>query len=93
MGTFRILRKNEVRIRKRISPEDSKLFDQLCANISKLNEDLVCVYDLEENDDRDKSLKLLKMASRALDIPVNSRLEGDSIAFSLRKVRSKKSAN
>ncbi len=89
MGTFRLIKRVEIRIRRRVKPEESQLFEQFCTNLNKLTDDLVCVYEATDGEDLANSVRLLRMASRALEVPVTIKSNANSLIFSVRQTRKK----
>ena len=85
MGTFRTIRLTELRIRKRMGQEDLAFFDQFKGYLLKMDSNDAGIYDFSSGEDRQRSKKLLRMAAKALAIPVRIKDEENSLVFYKRK--------
>ena len=90
MGTFRLLTRSELRIRKKLNQEDLVLFDQFKAYLSRMNGKDAGVYEFSEDEDHLRCKKLLRRAAKALDIPVRVIDQENSLVFYRKTRRAKK---
>jgi hypothetical protein len=81
MGSFKIITKNELRYRKRMTKDETELFDKFKEHISKIGKNEAAVYELADGEDIEKCKKLIRMASRALDSRIRVVEEKNSLVF------------
>src|SRR3989304_2215703 len=79
MGTFRIVTRNELRTRKKLSKEDVLLFDQFKEYLAKLGNKEAGVYEFSKDEDQEKCMKMLRKAARALETRIRISQEGNSM--------------
>ena len=70
MGIFKILSKNELRTRKKLTQEEIILFDQFKNYLTKIDYEDAGVYEMAKNEDKNLSKKLLRKAARSLGIRI-----------------------
>jgi len=81
MGNLRIVTKNELRTRQKLSQEELALFDQFKAFLAKLDNKSAGIYEFSKDEDHEKSRKLLKKAASALEIRIRIKEENASLVF------------
>lgn len=91
MGTFSVVTRAELRIRKKLSPEELALFDQFKIYLSKIHGSEAAVYHLAQNEDRERCKKLLRRAARALELQVKIIEDDASLIFYWKGPRKTKS--
>lgn len=90
MGEFRILPRKELKIRKKMSPEELLLFDQFKTYVSRLDGDIAGIYDFSKQENREKCKTLLRKAAKALDLRIRIIEEENSLVFYRQAERGKR---
>ena len=93
VGNIRILSIKEVRMRKKLSPDDLALFEQFKAYLSRLDLDHAGIYDFSENEDKKRCKKLLRSAAKVTGIPIRIAEENNSLVFYRKSERREKKAD
>src|SRR5688572_2624022 len=79
MATFRVVKRSEIRFRKKLNEADLKLFEQLRGVLSRIDETEAAIYEPAATEDVDRAKALLRKAATILGIPV--RIIPDSAGF------------
>ncbi len=90
VGTFKIVSRTELRMRKKMPPEDVALFDQFKLHLSRMDGSDAGVYEFAKGEDHHHCRKILRRAAKALDIPIRVIQEENSLVFYRRKRKRQK---
>jgi hypothetical protein len=93
MGTFKIISRTEMNIRRRISSEDLKIFEEFKSHISELSNDNVCIYECSDDDNIDRIKKVIRKAAKAIDVKIRQSYEDNKIIFYKARTLRKKTHN
>ncbi len=81
MGTFRIVTREELKMRKKLSKEEVALFDQFKAYLSRINSKDAGIYEFSKEEDQEKCKKLVQKAAKALNVRLRIIKEDNSLVF------------
>lgn len=91
MGSFKMMSRAELRIRRKLPAEDLILFDQFKGYLTRMNGNDVVVYDFSKGEDRDRCKQILRRAAKGLNLRIRILDESESLIFYPRVRRGRRS--
>ena len=88
LGQFKVMSRQELRARRKLSGDELILFDQFRAHLARLKSDEVVLYQpTSPAEETSRSRTLLRQAARALGLTIRIKEEPDGLMFYRKRMR------